>query len=421
MILEVRLSNFFSIKDEIVLDLRAGNIQTKQAKELKEHYFSHHKDNILKSVALYGANASGKSNIIKAIRFCCRMIFNSHTHNENVLFNFQPFKFDGYQDKPSSFFIRFVSNEIEYEYSYSLTRSEIITEELYHYPNNRRAKIFTRDERIEGEKKEKYTFSNIIKRPLDVAENTSVKTLFISRASQMDRVIGKELFNFFNEKFILGYTGFNSHSLERNLIENKEFLLKALQIADSDIIDIAYRKEKMKLKSVKFSFDASGDSVSNEDSEEEVLKIETYHKSGPKVAFDFDTEESAGTRKLFISLLSILDIVKNNKTLLIDELETSLHSKLVEFIINLFHASEKSQLIFTTHNTNLLDMKKLRRDQIFFVNKLEDASSDLYSLFDYKDFRENMDAEKGYLQGRFDAIPFIHESKSSLKTILDGE
>lgn len=421
MILEIRLSNFFSIKEEVVLDLRAGNIQTKQAKELHDHYFSHGKDNVLKSVAIYGANASGKSNVIKALRFCCRMIFNSHTHNENVSFNFQPFKFEGYQNKPSRFFIRFVSNDIEYEYSYTLTRTEIIREELYYYPNNRKAKIFTRDERIEGYKKDKYSFSNLIKRPLDVAENTSVKTLFISRASQMDRVIGKELFNFFSNRFILGYTGFNSHSLEQNLTENKDFLLKALQIADSDIVDISYRKEKMKLKSVKFSFGAAGDSVSNEDSEEEVLKIETYHKSAPKIPFDFDTEESDGTRKLFISLLSILDIVRNNKTLLIDELETSLHAKLVEFIINLFHASKSAQLIFTTHNTNLLDLKKLRRDQIFFVNKLEDGSSDMYSLFDYKDFRENMDAEKGYLQGRFDAIPFIDETKSSLKTILDGE
>ncbi|ELR71413.1 hypothetical protein C900_02754 [Fulvivirga imtechensis AK7] len=421
MVLEIRLSNFFSIKEEVILDLRAGNIQTKNAKELQCNLFTHNDENILKTVAIYGANASGKSNIIKAIRFCCRMIFNSHTHNENILFNFQPFKFDGYQNKPSKFFIRFVSNETEYEYSYSLTRTEIITEELYHYPNNRKAKVFTRDESIDGKKRNKYSFSNVIKRPFDVAENTSVKTLFISRASQMDRGIGKELFNYFNEKFILGYTDYNSLSLEHNLIANKNFLLKALQIADSDIVDISYRKEKVKLKSLKFIFGSESDSVSNEDTENEILKIETYHKSEPKVAFDFNTEESDGTKKLFICLLSILDIVRNNKTLLIDELETSLHSKLVEFIINLFHASDRAQLIFTTHNTNLLDMKKLRRDQIFFVNKQQDGASDLYSLFDYKDFRENMDAEKGYLQGRFDAIPFIDETKSSLKSILDGE
>ena len=421
MVLEIRLRNFFSIKEEVVLDLRAGNIQTKQAKELEDHYFSYEKDNILKSAVIYGANASGKSNIIKAIRFCCRMVFQSHLHNENTIFNFSPFKFDGFQDQPSYFFVRFVSNGVEYEYSYSLTRKEIINEELYYYPHGRRAKIFTRDERVSGKKKDKYFFSNVIKRPLDVVENTSNKTLFISRASQMDRVVGKELFNYFNHQFILGYAGFNSYSLEHNLINNKDFLLKALQIADSDIIDISYTKEKVKLKSFQVSFGRAETPVSNEDSEGEVLKIITYHKASPNIPFDFDTEESEGTKKLFVILLCILDIVRKNKTLLIDEIETSLHSNLVEFIVNLFHASEKAQLIFTTHNTNLLNLKKIRKDQVFFVNKLEDGSSDLYSLFDYKDFRENMDAEKGYLQGRFDAIPFIDETKSSLKSILDDE
>ena len=108
-------------------------------------------------------------------------------------------------------------------------------------------------------------------------------------------------------------------------------------------------------------------------------------------------------------MLTILDIVKNNKILLIDEIETQLHIKLVEYIIGLFNKSESAQLIYTTHNTYLLNSNKLRKDQIYFVNKRDDGSSDLYSLFDYKDFRDGLDAEKAYLQGRFDAIPDIDE------------
>ncbi|MFQ6928405.1 MAG: AAA family ATPase [Parabacteroides merdae] len=99
-------------------------------------------------------------------------------------------------------------------------------------------------------------------------------------------------------------------------------------------------------------------------------------------------------------MLTILDIVKNNKILLIDEIETQLHIKLVEYIIGLFNKSESAQLIYTTHNTYLLNTNKLRKDQIYFVNKRDDGSSDLYSLFDYKDFRDGLDAEKAYLQGR---------------------
>ena len=128
MILEIRLSNFFSIKDEIVLDLQAGKIQSQAVKSLEGNTFEYNDEKILKTVALYGANASGKSNIIKAIKFCCLMVVQSQNHNEKTIFNFLPFKFNGYSKKPSSFYIRFVTNNVEYEYSFSLTREQIITE-----------------------------------------------------------------------------------------------------------------------------------------------------------------------------------------------------------------------------------------------------------------------------------------------------
>lgn len=419
MILEIRLSNFFSIKEEVVLDLTAGNSQSKKAQELSQNVFQFKDTTVLKTVALYGANASGKSSIIKAIRFCCRMVFESHKNNENVVFNFQPFKFEGYKNKPSTFLIKFVSNEIEYEYSFTLTQNEILKEELYYFPNNRRAKIFTRDETINGTKSEKYTFGSVIKRPLDIAENTSNKTLYISRASQMDREIGKEIFNFFREKFLLGYVGFNALSIETLLNENKQLILEALQIADSDIVDIKIKKLDVPVKSLKFSI--GGDAKTTvTDTIQQTVQIFTYHKAAPKIAFDLHSEESDGTQKLFNILLSLLDIVKNNKALIIDEIESSLHTNIVEFIIKMFHAGNSSQLIYSTHNTNLLNLNKVRKDQIYFVNKKADASTDLYSLFDFKDFRENMDVEKAYLQGRFDAIPIIDDSDANLKSLIHG-
>ncbi|MEN8122148.1 MAG: ATP-binding protein [Bacteroidota bacterium] len=418
MILEIRLSNFFSIKDEIVLDLRAGNIKTQKSKALKHNIFGFEKTEVLKTVALYGANASGKSNIIKAIRFCNSMVFKSHQHNENIIFNFQSFKFNNYQKKPSSYFVRFVSNNIEYEYSFSLSQVEIITESLYYYPKGKRAKIFTREEKPGKTKKEIYSFSTVIKRPMDVAENTSRKTLYISRASQMDRLIPKEIFRYFHEKFILGYKGLNNLPLELLFNENKELLLQALKMADSDIIDIKIIKELQKGKNIKADFHSS--TVSVEDIEKAHLRIITHHKNSPKIAFDFNTEESAGTKKLFFIMLTIIDIVKNNKVLLIDEIEDSLHTNIIEYIIEVFNASDKAQLIYSTHNTKLLNLNKLRKDQIFFVNKKEDASTDLYSLYDYKDFRETMDVEKAYLQGRFDAVPFVDDSIENLKSIING-
>lgn len=418
MILEIRLSNFFSIKDEIVMDLRAGNGKSQKVKELENNVFAYKDEKILKAVALYGANASGKSNIIKAIRFCCSMVCQSHLNNENVVFLFTPFKFEGYSNKPSSFLIKFVIGGIEYEYSYSLTQSKILTESLYYYPNNKRAKVFTRDERIDGEKSDKYSFGTGIKRPMDVAGNTSDKTLYISRASQMDRELGKEIFKFFCEQFLLGYTGFNAPNIELLIKENYNMLIAALQIADSDIVDIRTKRKAVPFKSVSVSFPASTATVSDE--QKEVVEITTYHKNSKHIAFDFNSEESGGTRNLFFILLSLFDIIKNNRILIIDEIELSLHTSIVEFIIKLFYSSESAQLIFSTHNTKLLDLDKIRKDQIYFVNKKSDGSTDLYSLFDYKDFRENMDVEKAYLQGRFDAVPFINDSPANLKSLING-
>ncbi len=420
MVIEIRLSNFFSIKDEISLNMLAGKIQSKATKEIEQNTFEYNGDRILKTVVLYGANASGKSNIIKAVQFCCMMVFQSQNNVENMPLNFFPFKFNGFQNKPSTFYIHFVHNGIEYEYSFSLTRNQIITETLFYYPNGRRALVFKRDENKKGDKKDKYSFGSPIKRPLDVALNTSNMTLFISRASQMDREIAKNVFNFFAGTFLLGFPLFdNIDRIEELYKGNRELLLKALQIADSDIINVTMNKEEVIVKAVNAIFPQNTATVS--DQQQMQLKFTTYHKASPDIPFDLVTEESIGTTKLFIILLTIIDIVRNNKILIVDELESSLHNDIVEFIIALFHASDSAQLIFSTHNTNLLDLKKLRKDQIYFVNKKTDASTDLYSLFDYKDFRETMDAEKGYLQGRFDAVPYIDTSVTTLKSLIHGK
>ncbi|MFN8256487.1 MAG: AAA family ATPase [Bacteroidales bacterium] len=418
MVLEIRISNFFSIKDEIVIDFRAANLKSANAKSLNHNVFEFDNTKVLKTIVIYGANASGKSNIIKAIRFCNAMVFESHGNNENTVYNFQPFKFNGYDNKPSSYFIRFVCNGIEYEYSFSLIRQRIITESLYYYPKGRIKEIFTRDERLGKTKKEKYSFGDTIKRPMDVAENTSDKTLYISRASQMDREIGKEIFNYFHSKFILDYIGFGASAIETLSNQNMQQLVEAIKIADSDIVDVKIKVLKKYGKHYKA--DANTMTLTVEDVVQDYLQIRTYHKTAPTISFDFLSEESQGTIKLFFIMLTILDVVKNNKVLLIDEIEDSLHPKIIEYLFNIFRSGEKAQLLCTTHNTRFLDLKKVRKDQIFFVNKRSDGSTDLYSLYDYSDFRENMDLEKAYLQGRFDAVPFVNDSREKIKTLLQN-
>lgn len=413
MILEIRLSNFFSIMDEVVLDMQAANIQSKKAKGLKGNTCECGGVKVLKTVAIYGANASGKSSIIKAIRACVAMIYNSHNHNENTVFPFVPFKFGG-MDKPSTFFIRFLMEGIEYEYSFTLTQTEIIKESLYYYPNGRRSMVFTRDEGKGPEKRDIYEFKSVIRRPMDVVANTSQKTLFISRASQMDREIAQKVFRYFNEQFILNFFNYNPIALKKMLEDNHDQLLQVLHIADSDIVNISSRHELRPYTTAVFDPQNNNNILSVDDIQKPQLIITTYHRSNPDVAFDFNTEESDGTQRLFFMMLTILDIVKNNKILLVDEIEASLHTKLVEYIISLFNNSNCAQLIYTTHNTYLLNDNKIRKDQVYFTNKRADGSTDLYSLFDYKDFRDGMDIEKAYLQGRFDAIPYIDESVNNI-------
>ena len=378
MVLLFRLNNIFSFRDETILDLQAAKIQTEKGKALSGNMFPAAGGQVLKSVSVFGANASGKSNVMKGIHACVDMIRTSHTYNENTIFAVAPFKFDGYDKNPSSFFVRFIIDGIEYEYSFSMTRTEILTEHLFYYPKGRRSLVFSRNESKGPDKKNIYEFKQAIKRPMDVAANTSRKTLFISRASQMDRDIAKRVFRFFSEDVVLDYKE-SAMPIDSFMKTRKEQILEILNTADSDIVDIRIQGNALK----------------------------TFHRGNPDIAFDFDTEESEGTKTLFQMMLSMIDIIRNGRTLLIDEIDTSLHPHLVEYIINLFNNSDNAQLIYTTHNTHLLNTDFQRRDQVYFVNKREDGCSDLYSLYDFKDFRDTFDMEKAYLQGRFDAVPYL--------------
>ena len=378
MILLFRLNNIFSFRDETTLDLQAAKIQTEKGKALSGNMFPAAGGQVLKSVSVFGANASGKSNVIKGIKACVDMIRTSHTYNENTIFAVAPFKFDEYDKNPSSFFVRFIIDGIEYEYSFSMTRTEILTEQLFYYPKGRRSLVFSRNESKGPDKKNIYEFKHAIKRPMDVAANTSRKTLFISRASQMDRDIAKRVFRFFSEDVVLDYKE-SAMPIDSFMKSRKEQILEILNTVDSDIVDIRIQGNALK----------------------------TFHRGNPDIAFDFDTEESEGTKTLFQMMLSMIDIIRNGRTLLIDEIDTSLHPHLVEYIINLFNNSDNAQLIYTTHNTHLLNTDFQRRDQVYFVNKREDGCSDLYSLYDFKDFRDTFDMEKAYLQGRFDAVPYL--------------
>lgn len=408
MILKIEFENFFSIKDRIRIDFRAASINTSLSRELKHNIMEWEGVPVLKSVGLFGPNASGKSNILKAITFCCRLILESHLHNGDEAFDFEPFKFEGFQGRPSEFLIDFVCGNTEYEYAFELTKERILSESLYHYPFGRKAKVFVRD------KDGKYTFgTGVIAKPSDVVINTGDKNLFLSRASSMNREVAQKLYRYFMSHFLLGLVNVNNVGILENFKTYKQLILKALEICDTDITDIDVRKEQTPMPvAMPGQAELSYKLV-------DVLRFKTFHRNQKGIMFDLDLEESNGTRKLFQILLRLLDVVKNKKGILMDEFDMGLHTRLADFILDLIHASESCQLLFTSHNTNLIDVHRLRRDQIVFVNKSEDGATKVYSLYDFKDFRENMDAEKGYIQGRFDAVPYVDSSVTSIKQLLE--
>ena len=280
---------------------------------------------------------------------------------------------------------------------------------MYYYPFGRRAKIFVRNS--DG----KYSFgTGGISKPADVVLNTSNKNLFLSRASSMNREIAQKLYRYFMNQFLLGLVNVNDKMILDGFNTYKDVILKALEVCDTDITDIEVRKEQIPAPvMVPGQGDVSFKLV-------DVLKFKTFHRNNKDVMFDLDLEESSGTRKLFQILIRLLDVVKNRKSIMMDEFDLGLHTRLADFILDLIHASDGSQLLFSSHNTNLIDVKRLRRDQIVFVNKSEYGATEVYSLYDFKDFRENMDAEKGYIQGRFDAVPYVDSSVDSIKQLLEG-
>lgn len=324
MILKIEFENFFSIRDRIRIDFRAANINTKLARELKHNVIDWNGVPVLKSLGLFGPNASGKSNILKAINFCCRMILDSHLNNEGVVFNFEPFKFDGWQEKPSCFLIDFVCDNVEYEYSFELTKTKIISESLYYYPFGRRAKIFVRN--ADG----KYSFgTGGISKPADVVLNTSNKNLFLSRASSMNREIAQKLYRYFMNQFLLGLVNVNDMMILDGFNTYKDVILKALEVCDTDITDIEVRKEQIPAPvMVPGQGDVSFKLV-------DVLKFKTFHRNNKDVMFDLDLEESSGTRKLFQILIRLLDVVKNRKSIMMDEFDLGLHTRLADFILDL--------------------------------------------------------------------------------------
>lgn len=389
MIISLRLKNFYSLRDEVALDFTAEVFRKKQP-ELPENLIEFSGDKFINIIGLFGSNAAGKSNIIKAIDFCRRLILDSHQYNEGTSFDYQPFKFAG--ESPSEFSINFVTDGVEYEYSFTLNRERILSESLYYFPKRRRARIFSREHTNRYEHRK-----GLIQRPTEVEANTGPQTLFLSRASSMNRQIARTVYRFFLNEMIVAQFAPQLDSFSREIFEaNKVLLLKAFEVSDSDIIDIRLNES------------APGQ-----------FRLVSYHRENPAMPFDFDTEESEGTKRLFYILLKLLDTLRNRPTIFIDEFDLKLHLRLAEFILDVIRATNGAQLVFTTHTSMLINTARLRPDQIVFATKHTDGNSEFVPLSDYEGINKIADLQQAYLLGRFDGVPYVGDISRILHEMMD--
>lgn len=405
MLLEFSCSNHRSIRKKVTLSLVAGSDNTHEENVRKVGDIG-----VLKSALIYGANGSGKSNLVDALRLVKSIVMNSIAYQPGKGIMQTPHKLEGLT-VPSTYQVHFIAGGIRYVFGFSLKNMLIDEEYLYCFPNGRSTKIYERDNKsfTPGSKyKNKFNACKDVLRPnrllLSCAANfTSIKEIL-------------EVYSFFADELVI-YDSMNqdnwmNYSLYQ-IYENgimKETVLTFMRSLGMDIKDIKVDidKKKMELSELPpFLSDDFKNALLQRDIDAISAKV-VYDK----FEINLMEDESDGVRKLFGLLCPLIDIIINGKILVCDEFENNLHEAVLYGLIRLFmelNLTKFPQLIFTTHETGILNMELFRRDQIWFT-ELEgiERYTDLYSLSEIKNVRKDDNFSKGYISGKYGAIPMLN-------------
>lgn len=402
MILEFSVKNFLSFKEKVTFSMIANS-----NKELNDNYVEIGGNKVLKSAAVYGANASGKSNLFKILTLVVLMLRSSNSVDINAKLPLIPFKLDkGSVNKPSEFEIKFILDETRYVYGFIADKDKIYDEYLYYYPNGRETKIFDRTNINE------YSYTQKDEKILrEIEAKNAQNKFFLATATNWNFDKTKAAYNFLtngigtcNNLEILKNMAYKMYETNPDYL--KDFAIDFLQKADFNIED--YQISQIDVPGEFLTAIPEFITKTLPDKPKAYQVLFKHKNSDNYLSID---EESLGTQMIFAFIPFLADSLKNKKVLIIDELDKSLHSFLVQYIVEIFNDAEinknGSQLIFNTHDTNLLDLNILRRDQIWFTEKnSETGESDLYSLSDFS-VRKQENVEKGYMLGRYGAVPFI--------------
>lgn len=417
MLIQFAVANYRSIRSEQVFSLVAtnnddylDNVAISQNPSIP---------NILKSTAIYGPNASGKTSLVRAMSTMKKIVVDSAAVDVIPVIPFRLDKFSSHE--PTYFEIFFSSDDIKYQYGFSATSTRIHSEWLHAFPKGRRQKWFERSFTPETDE-ETWDFGANLKlstlkskRELLVGA-TKPRSLFLSTAAMLNDEQLKPLAFWFNTMFrVVGKGG-----VVRDYTcaicdepENKSEVVKFLKNADLPIDDIRINKSKFDIEGLPSDMpEAFKNALAEQFEDKDLLEPKTVHRTsdGLEVEFDLD-EESDGTRKLFDLAGPLLDVLKHGRVLVVDELHDSLHPKLTEHIVKLFNNKStnprNAQLIFTTHETSILDQDILRRDQFWFCEKNIENETEIFSLMEFSPRKGRENLEKSYLSGRYGALPYI--------------
>ena len=411
MLLEFRCKNHKSIKDEVLFSLLASK------DTFNSEYLYDYKDlKILKSSVVYGANGSGKSNFIDAIYFMKLLVSNSINLQPGMGMPYTPHKLNGIGSE-SFYSVQFVKNGVRFVYGFSIEQMLVKEEYLYYFPNGRQAKIFDRTGMTyeEGSKfKGRFNSCKDVLKP---------NRLMISCAANFTNITEiEDAFRFFSEDLVI-YTNANQENWMQYSLYQFNSNPEIKNLALSFMRDIGVDIQDIKINIEESAFPQSELPEFLSDEYKNKLRMTPLKKITASVVYpgfetDLFTEESTGIQKLFAFLCPFLDIISKGKILICDELETSLHESLLYTLLKTFlslEGKEQSQIIFTTHDTSLLSLDLFRRDQIWFteLNSLN-RSTELYSLAEIKSVRKDENYGKGYISGRYGAIPMLNENLAEL-------
>ena len=423
MLIEMSVANFRSFQEMQTFSLVKGSSDEMAATNTFKTP-GPSKIELLHTAAIYGPNASGKSNLLRALKAMKQVVLESALSLQRgdtlpmVPFRLNP---DSHQ-RPSEFEVSFLVKGVRYQYGFAADAERIHEEWLLAYPKGRPQRWF---ERIWNTTNKQYGWefgNNLAGEKSLWQKSTRDNALFLSTAVHLNSEQLQPIYDWFNDTLHITNLGgwgsdFSASQCRNN--DHKTGILDFLRAADLNIDDVLVESRPFDLDELpKDMPKVVRDAIAADMKDHKILDIKTVHKdiNGKSVTFNFD-DESDGTRKLFSFAGPWIDSLAKGNVLFIDELHDNLHPRLVQFLVQLFHSKETNpndaQLIFTTHETSILNQEVFRRDQIWFCEKNNSQATSLYPLTDFSPRKGRENLELAYLSGRYGALPFIRPLKQA--------